>query len=327
MSEARCALVLEDNLESVHYTAELAEVLPEFDHKTTVDNRLQIRSGAGFLARNMPWSKAQALTDAFIKAGYKTLCVPEALIQELPRPTRVVRMKLHPKGITGQVSYRWTDLIPWSEIASLHAYAFARRRKTEQESQNKAKQRGVSVMGITGASKHAQNLLWNLSNYEDKFTGFRITLCIDLLLLNPQSILRLEHSSFHFDCLPEVRQHSVENFASLLQMLKAEIQDQAPPGRPPMPTRTELMSREATPIKHYLIDKEEERANATRWLLLQLQRPDIWPLSQKEGEIIGDEVEDGIFEPEKVRTDFELVDDLPPAEDGIEDDQDSAFPL
>ncbi|MDF1662679.1 MAG: hypothetical protein P1V97_12960, partial [Planctomycetota bacterium] len=209
MSEARCALVLADNLESVNYTAELAKVLPQFLHKTELDNRQQIRSGAGFLTRDMPWSKAQELTDSFNNAGYKTLCVPEALIQELPRPTRINRLKVHPKGIEGQVSYRWTPLIPWTEIASVHAYAFAGPRNVEQESQNKAKQRGVSVMGITSTSKHAQNILWNVSSYEDKFTGFRITLYIDLLLLKPQRILRIEHSSFRYDCLPELRQHSI----------------------------------------------------------------------------------------------------------------------
>lgn len=321
MSEARCALVLADNLESVYYTAEIAKVLPKFIHKTEVDNRQQIRSGAGFLARNIPWTKAHELTASFNKAGYKTFCVPEALVQELPRPTRINRIKMHPKGIEGQVTYRWTPLIPWEDIASIHAYAFAAPRQVEQESKSKAKQRGVSVMGITSTSKHAQNILWNISQYEDKFSGFRITLYLDLLLLNPQKILRIEHSSFHFDCLPEVRQHSIDNFVSLFLLLKEEVTSKRSPGRPPLPARSELMSREATMLKYYLIDKEEERSNATRWLFLQLERPDIWPSLQKDSddlEEVGTEVEDGIFEAKKVRTDFELIDEAPLATERIE---------
>ncbi|MDF1666803.1 MAG: hypothetical protein P1V97_33945, partial [Planctomycetota bacterium] len=121
----------------------------------------------------------------------------------------------------------------------------------------------------------------------------------------------------------ELRQHSIDNFVSLLLMLKEDIASQRSPGRPPLPTRTELMSREATLLKYYLLDKEEERANATRWLFLQLERPDIWPTSQKDdivGEEVEDEVEDGVFQAEKVTTEFELIEDAPVAFELIDKD-------
>jgi hypothetical protein len=277
MSEALCALVLADAYDSENFTLELAQLLPREEAVTELDVRVQVRCGAGFLLRDYPWTAAHDIAELINKAGYECFCVPEAILEPVPKNTRLSRLKIHPKGLECQVSYRWLPLIPWSDIAALHAYAYAGRRDSRSESEHKSKKKGVSVIGIGEGSKHGNNITWNLSSYEDRFSGFRITLCLDLLLCNPLRLFRIEHNAFLFDCLDDINGHSIENYVTLLMLLKEQIESHRNQAGAPTPRRTEMISRESTDIKHYLIDKDEERNHATRWLFLRLERPDIWP--------------------------------------------------
>ena len=313
-----CALILADDRLAMTMAAELASVVALELSLNEFDARHQIRRGAGMLARKLPEDRARRIADALLRLGYGCFAVPEDALRPVPRARRVSRLEFTDDGLKCLIGYRWLDPIPWSELTTVHAYAFARRVDDKQAETRRG--RGVSVAGITRLSDHARNIQWNVSSWEDRHSNVRVGLYADLICLGRDALLRIEHDAFQFDCLPERSTNSTENFVHLLALLKERIPAEN------LPSRTELMSREATDIELYLFDKVEERENATLWLHQRFSMGVLWDElefpSQVEDwdddeEIDADEIEEVEDDDEAVDIDDDEVEDID--DDDIED--------
>lgn len=271
-------VMLADERSSMVDTSNIAKVLAKHLQKTVFDTRIQVRTGSGLLAERLDHEVAQALATNLAQLGHTCQLLDAADITALPRAKRVSRLALREDGLGLQIGYRWLPTIAPEQMLSLHAYAFSQELDLEDREDRRSLRSGVSVAGISEASEQARTMLWNMSKFEDKNPSRKIILCLDILTAEPVQVLRIEHDNFFYDALEDVKKGSVENFVTLLQLLKRRFDDNAAVKF--LPSRTELMTREQTELKLYLLEKGEERDNANRWLIHRCLHGHLWEQSE-----------------------------------------------